>query len=163
MRRAVVYAAAITATLAGLVMGPPEALASARLADSQAAAPGTQTQEIRERTCRYQWVDPGTWTAREERRTLACVVDRFGPVDGGIPKVEQVGDCESHWNRLASNGGSYLGLFQHSATYWPSRVAWAMPDGWRVGPWSSWKNSRAQIVVTVRMVHASGWGAWSCA
>ena len=162
MKRAVVYAAAITATLAGLVMGPPEALASARLADSQATASGTQQQQIRERTCRYQWVDRGTWTAREERRTLACVVDRFGPVDGGVPKVEQVGSCESGWNRLATNG-EYRGLFQHGATYWPGRVAWAMPDGWRVGPWSSWRNSRAQIVVTVRMVHASGWGAWSCA
>jgi len=163
MRRAVVYAAAITATLAGLVMGPPEALASARLADSQATESGTQQQRIRERTCRFQWVDRPIWTAREERRTLACVVDRFGPVDGGIPKVEQVGSCESGWNRLASNGGDYLGLFQHAAAYWPSRVEWAMPDGWRVGPWARWTNSRAQIVVTVRMVHASGWGAWSCA
>jgi hypothetical protein len=88
VRQAVVYAAAITATLAGLVMGPPEALASARFADSRATASGTQQQQIRERTCRFQWVDRGTWTAREERRTLACVVDRFGPVDGGIPKVE---------------------------------------------------------------------------
>jgi hypothetical protein len=160
-----VYAAAITVLLATGVTAATEALAEARLADSQATASGTQTQQIRERTCRYQWVDPGTWTAREERRTLACVVDRFGPVDGGISKVEQVGSCESGWNRLAVGGagGAYLGLFQHGATYWPSRVAWAMPDGWRVGPWSSWKNSRAQLVVTVRMVHASGWGAWSCA
>jgi len=163
MKRAVVYAAAITVLLATGVIAATEALAEARLADSQATASGTQTQQIRERTCRYQWVDPGTWTAREERRTLACVVDRFGPVDGGIPKVEQVGACESGWNRLASNGGSYLGLFQHAASDWPGRVAWAMPDGWRVGPWSSWRNSRAQIVVTVRMVHASGWGAWPCA
>jgi hypothetical protein len=147
-----VYAAAIATLLTAGAIAATEASAQAR------------QQEIRERQCRFQWVDPGTWTAREERRTVACVVDRFGPVDGGIPKVEQVGSCESGWNRLASNGGRYLGLFQHSATYWPSRVAWAMPDGWRVGPWSSWRNSRAQIVVTVRMVHASGgWGAWSCA
>ncbi len=142
--------AAIAATLAGWAMGPPAASADDR------------QQILRERTCRFQWLDPGTWTAREERRTLACVVDRFGPVDGGIPKAEQVGACESGWNRLAVNG-EYRGLFQHGATYWPSRVAWAMPDGWRVGPWASWKNSRAQIVVTIRMVHASGWGAWSCA
>jgi hypothetical protein len=142
-----------------------EASAEARLADSQAAASGTQQQQTRERTCRYQWVDRGTWTDREERRTLECVVDHFGPIDGGIDKARQVGSCESGWWRKAgaANGYRYLGLFQHAATDWPSRVAWAMPDGWRVGPWSSWTNSRAQIVVTVRMVHASGWGAWSCA
>jgi len=143
--------------------GPPSSFAGARQLDSQAAAPGDATQQLRERTCRYQWVDRGTWTAREEQRTLACVVEHFGPIDGGIDKARQVGSCESGWYRLASNGGDYLGLFQHAATYWPSRVAWAMPEGWRVGPWSSWRNSRAQIVVTVRMVHASGWGAWSCA
>ena len=150
MQRALVTAA-IAATLAGMAIGPPAASADDR------------QDQVRERQCRFQWVDPGTWTAREEQRTLACVVQHFGPIDGGVDKARQVGSCESGWYRLASNGGDYLGLFQHAATAWPSRVAWAMPDGWRVGPWSSWRNSRAQIVVTVRMVHASGWGAWSCA
>ena len=98
MQRALVTAA-IAAALAGWAIGPPGNAAEARPADSQATASGTQQQQIRERTCRYQWVDRGTWTAREERRTLACVVDRFGPVDGGVPKVEQVGSCESGWNR----------------------------------------------------------------
>ena len=163
MRRVVVYAAAIAALLSGGAMEATGSSAEPRLAHLLAAAPGDATQQLRERTCRYQWVDRATWTAREEQRTLACVVQHFGPIDGGIDKARQVGSCESGWYRLASNGGLYLGLFQHAAAYWPSRVAWAMPDGWRVGPWSSWKNSRAQIVVTVRMVHASGWGAWSCA
>jgi hypothetical protein len=142
--------------------GPPEGLASPRLADSQAAAPGTQTQEIRERTCRFQWIDRGTWTDREERRTALCVLDRW-PVEGGWTKFRQVGDCESHWWRFASNGGSYLGLFQHEATSWLGRVRSYMPDGWRVGPWARWVNSRAQIVVTARMVHAGGWSPWACA
>lgn len=163
MRRAVVYAAAIAAVLAGLAMGPPEALASTRLADSQASRSGEQQQQIRERTCRFQWLDRGTWTPREEHRTLVCVVDRFGPIYGGVPKAQAVGECESHWYRLASNGGAFLGLFQHAASAWYWRVRSYMPLGWRVGPWSSWKNSRAQIVVTVRMVHAGGWSPWSCA
>jgi hypothetical protein len=171
VKRAVVYAAAIAVLLSGGAIAATEASAEARLADSQATVSGTQQQQIRERTCRFQWVDRATWTAREERRTLACVVDRFGPVEGGIPKVEQVGSCESGWNRYAENGDhdgrlepyEYLGLFQHEATSWAGRVEWAMPDGWRVGPWARWTNSRAQIVVTIRMVHASGWGAWSCA
>lgn len=156
-------AAIAIAVLAGLAVTATEASGEARLADSQATSSGTQQQQIRERTCRFQWVDRGTWTAREERRTLECVVGRFGPIAGGIDEARAVGSCESGWNRLASNGGAYLGLFQHAASAWPGRVAWAMPDGWRVGPWSSWRNSRAQIVVTVRMVHAGGWGPWACA
>ena len=163
MKHAAIVAALIASVLAGLGERATGSSAEPRQAHLLAAAPGDATQQLRERTCRYQWVDRGTWTAREEQRTLACVVEHFGPIDGGVDKARQVGSCESGWYRLASNGGAYLGLFQHAATYWPGRVASLMPDGWRVGPWSSWQNSRAQIVVTVRMVHASGWGAWSCA
>lgn len=162
MKRAVVYAATIAALLTGLAMGPPSSFAGARLVDSQVAAPGDATDQLRERTCRFQWVDAATWTAREERRTTECVLAHWS-VEGGEAKFVQVGSCESGWWRLANNGGSYLGLFQHAASSWLGRVRWAMPDGWRVGPWTSWKNSRAQIVTTARMVHAGGWGPWTCA
>lgn len=158
----VVVTAAIAATLAGWAIGPPSNAAEARLADSQTAAPGDANRQLRERTCRFQWLDPGTWTAREERRTTDCVLARW-PVEGGEPKFVAVGACESGWWRFANNGGSYLGLFQHAASAWYWRVRSYMPDGWRVGPWTRWTNSRAQIVVTARMVHAGGWGPWSCA
>lgn len=118
----------------------------------------TQRQE-----CRFQYLDHATWTSREEIKTLACVVDRFGPIDGGIPKAVAVGNCESGWYRFASNGGSYLGIFQHSASAWPYRVRSYMPSEWRIGPWEHWQNPRSQAVVTVRMVRAGGWGPWSCA
>lgn len=119
-------------------------------------------QEMRERQCRYQWLDGGTWTDREERRTAICVVGKFGVI-GGLDTLVRVGECESHWYRFASNGGDYLGIFQHAATYWPARVQSMMPDAWKVGPWTRWANPRSQIVTTVRMVNGSGWGAWSCA
>ena len=142
--------ATIAVTLAGIAMGPP-------------ANALNRQQELRQRQCRYQWLDPGTWTDREERRTAACVVDHFGVV-GGLDTLIQFGDCESHWWRFANNGGSYLGIFQHAASYWPSRVRSAMPDGWKVGAWERWTNPRSQIVTTVRMVNGAGsWSAWSCA
>ena len=141
---------ALTAlTLAGIAGGLPEALADNR------------QQELR-RQCRFQHLDPGTWTDREEYRTAACVVSRW-PVPGGLPKMVQVGSCESGWYRLASNGGNYLGLFQHAAPYWSSRVSWAMPETWRIGPWQRWTNSRSQIVTTAVMVHSGGWSPWACA
>jgi hypothetical protein len=117
----------------------------------------------RNKECRFQNVDPGTWTDHEERLTLDCVVAKW-PVPGGVSEAWSVGMCESHMYRLANNGGNYLGLFQHSATYWPDRVSHQMPDGWKIGPWQRWTNSRSQIVTTARMVHYSGsWSAWSCA
>lgn len=162
MKRAV-----MTALTAALVTGiaaarPPETLASARLADSQAAAPGDANREMRLRQCRFQWLDQAMWTAREERRTALCVLDRW-PVPGGWTIFNRVADCESHWYRFASNGGDFLGLFQHQASAWPSRVVHYMPAGWRIGPWTRWANSRSAIVTTARMVHASwSWSAWSC-
>ena len=120
-------------------------------------------QEMREKQCRYQWVDKGTWTAREERLTAGCVVNRWGVI-GGLPTLIRVGDCESGWYRFASNAGNYLGIFQHAADYWMARVTSMMPDAWKVGPWWRWTNPRSQIVTTVRMVNgAGGWGAWVCA
>jgi hypothetical protein len=84
-------------------------------------------------------------------------------VPGGISKFVAVGACESGWSRLASNGGRYVGLFQHLITAWPGRVHTYMPDRWRIGSWTDWRNSRAQIVTTARMVRAGGWGPWACA
>jgi hypothetical protein len=112
----------------------------------------------RERTCRYQNLDPGTWTAREEHRTALCVLERW-PVPGGWETFSSVIECESHWWRLANNAGNYLGLAQHSAAYWPDRVSSLMPEGWRIGPWTRWTNSRSQLVVTARMAQG-GWSAW---
>jgi hypothetical protein len=114
----------------------------------------------RNRECRFQTLQRGTWTAREEQLTARCVVGRW-PVEGGIAKFMSVGACESGWNRLASNGGNYLGLFQHSSTYWPNRVRGYDPPSWDLNP-SPW-NSRSQITVTARMAHGNGWSAWSCA
>ena len=153
MRRAVVYAAAVTTLLAGGVTGPPSNAQEARLANRE---PG----EWREQTCRYNSLVEEEWTAREERLTSECVLAKWG-VSGGYRKFWVVGACESGWNRLASNGGRYLGLFQHSAAYWGTRVRNLAPAHWSLAP--RWTNSRSQIVVTARMVHAGGWDPWSCA
>jgi hypothetical protein len=146
--RAVVVTAAIAATLAGWAIGPP---AQSRQRDD----------DWRQTQCRYQSLQPGTWTELEERRTAGCVVQRW-PVPGGLSKFSAVVACESGWNRLANNAGNYLGLAQHSARYWPDRVTSLMPERWRIGPWDRWQNSRSQIVVTARMAHSAGWLAWTC-
>lgn len=114
------------------------------------------------RQCRFQWVDKPLWTAREERLTAKCAVDHWS-VYGGLSKFIAVGSCESGWYRFANNGGNYLGLFQHSASAWYYRTRSYIPIKWRWGQWDRWTNSRAQIIVTARMVHMGGWGPWTCA
>ncbi len=123
------------------------------------AEPPARTS-VREHECRFQWVDPGTWTPREERLTTDCVLARW-PVPGGSATFRSIIACESGWNRFAYNPAPYLGLGQHSARYWPGRVRTYTPARWTLRP--RWTNSRTQIVVTARMMRAQGLGPWSCA
>ena len=118
-------------------------------------------QEMREKQCRYQWVDPGTWTAKEERRTALCVLNRW-PTPGGWLEFRSVVDCESGWNRVAYNpAGPYVGLGQHALSSWMSRVDSYTPPLWNLS--SRWQNSRTMLTITARMAHSVGWSPWSCA
>jgi len=135
--------------------------AEPRQAHLLAAAPGTQTQEIREKQCRYQWLQPGTWTAREERRTALCVLDRW-PTPGGWTTFRRVISCESGWSRTAYNpAGPYIGLGQHALSSWTSRVLSYSPSFWNLDP--RWQNSRTMLTITARMMHAEGLSPWACA
>jgi hypothetical protein len=118
-------------------------------------------QEMREKQCRYQWVDPGTWTAREERRTAECVTRRWS-IPGGYTTFSTVIGCESGWNRLAYNpAGPYVGLGQHALSSWISRLWVYRPPLWNLNP--RWQNSRTMLTITVRMMHSVGLSPWSCA
>ena len=118
-------------------------------------------QEMREKQCRYQWVDPGTWTAREERRTTECVLGHW-TVPGGPSSFRQIISCESGWNRFAYNAaGPYVGLGQHALSSWMGRVAAYSPPLWDLNP--RWSNSRTMLTITARMMHSVGLSPWSCA
>jgi len=118
-------------------------------------------QEMREQQCRYQWVDPGTWTAKEERRTALCVLDRW-IVPGGWTTFRSVVDCESGWNRLAYNvRGPYVGLGQHALSSWMNRVESYAPPMWDLP--TRWQNSRTMLTITARMMNDVGLSPWSCA
>jgi len=115
----------------------------------------------RQEHCRFQSLQRGVWTQREELRTARCLVRHF-PIPGGFEKLQDVIACESGWNRLAYNpSGPYVGLGQHALAYWEPRVDAYTPRGWELKP--SWRNSRTMLTITVRMVAAVGWSPWSCA
>ena len=112
--------------------------------------------------CRFQSLNHPLWTAREERLTAQCAVEKWS-VPGGLSEFLSIGQCESGWNRWASNAGRYLGLFQHAASAYVSRIRAYTPPSWDRALSERWPNSRGQIVMSARMMHANGTGAWSCA
>lgn len=118
--------------------------------------------EWRQKECRFQSLQKPLWTPTEERLTAECAVDRWS-VPGGLSKFIDVGMCESGFNRFASNGGNYLGLYQHAASAYVSRINTYDPPSWDRHLSTRWTNSRGQLVMTARMVHDLGWSPWTCA
>lgn len=119
-------------------------------------------QDWRWDECRFQSLNRPLWTAREERLTAECAVEKWS-VPGGLSEFISIGQCESGWSRFANNAGNYLGLFQHAASAYVSRIHSYNPPSWDRGLSTRWTNSRGQIVMSARMMHAEGTGAWACA
>lgn len=158
-----VLSVALTACLwTGIAGGLPNTYANARLdASTSVESKQANQQEMREKQCRYQWKDPGTWTAREERLTALCVLERWS-VPGGWTQLNSTIGCESGWRRDAYNpAGPYVGLGQHALSAWPYRVRSYSPPLWGLHP--QWRNSRTMLTVTIRMMHAVGTSPWTCA
>jgi hypothetical protein len=94
---------------------------------------------------------PGNPSACES--LVRSVASRYGVDPGSAVTVAR---CESGLNPQASNGGSYLGLFQQSARYWAGRASHYGFGG------ASAYNARANASVSMGMVRDGGWGAWEC-
>jgi hypothetical protein len=92
------------------------------------------------------------------RRLIRCAAERW-EVPGGPEKAICIADAESGLDPEASSAHhEYLGLFQHSAEAWPERYdAWTR-TGWALDETAL--SGRTNAIVTMRMVNASGWGAW---
>ncbi len=92
------------------------------------------------------------------KRLITCATLEW-EVRGNAERAICVADAESHLNPRAGEAeGKFLGLFQHSAVYWPDRYeTWTRP-GWELP--ESALSGRTNSVVTIRMVHENGWGPW---
>jgi hypothetical protein len=106
----------------------------------------------------YLTARTGETVKHRMKRIIRCGADRWS-VPGGATKAICIANRESHLNPHASSAtGKYLGLFQHSAAAWPGRYkAWTRPR-WELHP--NALNGRTNAIVTIRMVHAGGWGPW---
>jgi len=120
-------------------------LPTARTADARPRS------EISSRFCAIDWRrgDPAV------RRLIRCAEERWS-VPGGAAKAVQVATCESGLEPDAYASGN-AGVYQHATRYWPGRA-----QTWGFRGWSVY-NGRANVIVTLRMVHRVGWDAWSCA
>jgi hypothetical protein len=160
MKRALMTAA-IAVLLAGGAMAGHQASAGSPAADSPASGK-PKASEWRSQECRFGGLTKGGWAQREVVLTIECAVRKW-PVSGGVPFAVQVAACESGLRADASNDGRYLGVYQHAASYWPSRRAHFNPGAWDKALDVSAFNARSNVVVAIRMAHSGGWGPWSCA
>ena len=88
------------------------------------------------------------------KKLIRCAEARWS-VPGGASKALAIANRESNFRPRAYNCYSgAAGIFQHLRRYWPGR---ARTYGFR--GWSAF-NARANIMVTMRMVHRGGWGPW---
>jgi hypothetical protein len=108
-------------------------------------------REVPRRICPIDWRE-GTWHVK---KLIRCAAHRWS-VPGGASKALYIANRESHFNPGAYNSYSGAsGIYQHLRRYWPGR---ASTFGFR--DWSAF-NARANIIVTMRMVHRLGsWSAW---
>ena len=105
------------------------------------------------------------FTALEVARTIRGAVNRW-PVPGGVDFALGVALCESGSDlQDAYAGDGYAGPFQQSTRYWPGRRGSynaAVGPRFEVGRAGA-RRPRANVLVSIRMAHRSGWAGWSCA
>jgi len=106
--------------------------------------------QVPSKVCDYDW-RKGTWQVKS---LIKCAAEHW-TVPGGPAMALAIADRESHYQPRAYNPSGCAGIYQHMLRYWPGRAA-----AYGFGGWSAF-NARANIIVTMRMVHLSGWGPWA--
>ena len=91
------------------------------------------------------------------RQTVWCVANKNGV---GVSHALYVANRESGFYHNARNPSSgTCGIYQHMPRYWPSRYAQFSAPRWGRMP-NSCYNGRTNIIVSLGMVRAGGWGPW---
>lgn len=99
------------------------------------------------------------WSTRDVKQVIRCAFGRYAPAQAR--KAISVARCESGFRPRAHDTPGVGGVFQHKYAYWHGRFRRWRVHGWHMRP--SIYNARSNVVISARMVHAQGWGAWACA
>ena len=106
--------------------------------------------EVPHKVCPIDW-RRGPWHVK---KLIRCAEARWS-VPGGAPKALSIARRESKFRPRAYNSYSgAAGIFQHLRRYWPGRASIFGFRGY------SAFNARANIMVTMRMVHGGGCAPW---
>ena len=117
---------------------------------SQAVTVGARRHaQVSAQVCDYDW-RKGTFQVKQ---LIRCAAEHWN-VPGGADLALYIADRESQFHPNAYNPSGCAGIYQHMLRYWPGRAA-----SFGFGGWSAY-NARANIIVTMRMVHDDGWGPW---
>jgi hypothetical protein len=120
--------------------------------------PGVAHAHHRPGPCDLHWWK--AWSTRHDtepiKDLIRCAAARW-PVVGGASKALAVAGCESGFRPDAYGNGN-AGVFQHRLPYWPGRYDRFTYPSWHL--FSSVYNGRTNVIVSIRMVHAGGWGPW---
>ena len=121
--------------------------------------PAMATENWRWDQCRMNNGTPA-WTPYEVKQEIRCATQRWS-VPGGASRAIAIASCESGNDLRDAGGDGYAGPFQQSERYWPERRRHYEPDGWELQRMPA--HPRANVIVSIRQAHGSGWGAWGCA
>lgn len=114
------------------------------------APPADAARRVPRHLCKYEWKK----SDRQVKRTIRCAVRRWH-VRGGVRKAMRIARRESGFEPRAYNpSGPYLGVYQHVRAYWPRRARQMGLGG------KSAFNGRANVLVSIKMIHKHGWGPW---
>jgi transglycosylase-like protein with SLT domain len=114
------------------------------------AATSDEVNGVPPKICAFDW-RRGPWHVKQ---LIACAARHWG-VPGGVATALAVASRESHFDPRAYNPSGCAGIYQHMLRYWPGRARQFGFTGW------SAFNARANIIVTMKMVHGGGWGPWA--
>jgi hypothetical protein len=115
--------------------------------------------KVRDPQAQCRTSDGNGWSPTDVKQAIDCAVNHWS-VPGGRRKAKSVARCESGFNPRARYT-DHLGVYQHVSRYWPARFRAHRVHGWHMH--SSVFNARSNVVVSIRMAHAGGWGPWACA
>lgn len=117
-------------------------------------------KEWRFNECRFGGVARAAWTVHEIKLTMKCAIDKW-PVPGGFDKAVRVAECESGSDLMdTDDSDGYIGTYQQSVRYWPTRQNEWSPKHWDHPLAESGNNPRANIVVSIRMARTNNWHDW---
>jgi len=105
--------------------------------------------QIPSKVCPIDW-RRGPWFVK---KLIKCAAAHWA-VPGGARQALYIADRESHYFPRAYNPSGAEGIYQHMRWFWPGRARIYGFPGW------SAFNARANIIVTMRMVHRGGWSPW---